>query len=619
MIEAYGGKWKTDDPIVIELKLYSADDEFRSQFSGALSRAAHLTKAIKLLLPDKGDGKGLIWHSWMDQAIDAWCRRSIMSWWGPSSAGKSSIAGLLLYVDLLANPEGTYTVLVTDTLKNHEKRCWSQVIKWRSLMPKKWQLGKKYDSTQAKRLVISEGGTVAGIFCTFMDRGAKAEELKDKLGGHNLRNRLCVDEAQSCGKVALSIKLNLGAGGEGWMAYRELFIGNPDDWSNTLGYHSAPKELNREDTTAQDAVEWETTQVWNDVHGICMAFDARNSPARVSEAEAKRLHFLPSVASLENLANQEGGVDSQGYWTYAIGRIPPAGGRPSLLSEADANAVGASKARPWADNQRRERFVGIDTSLGGDNVPLVLLELGESRDGLASYANGTAGGQRRALAQVVDLKSAMPDKSKPDKSGQIAAKIVDVVNEWGVDWANVAIESGGQQGHVIDTIERIAGCHGRIKRINPAGPATTRIVGRGVAVGKDVHAPKKQETARDRIHTRAAEIALNAAALVAQGSVCRVPVVILEQMMSRGVFQVDGRTDIQPKEKWSKENGDKSPDEMDALGVILDDLLTRGKLRLGEPKMAAQAVETMPYGFMEPKRKIGGVGAYLAKRREAMR
>lgn len=599
-IQAYGVEWKTSDPVWPELRLYSETDAFRAKVPGALSRAEHMTRAIKLLLPE---GTGLVWHGWIDDAIDAWCRKSIMSWWGPSSAGKSSIAGLLLYVDLLANPAGTYTVLVTDTLKNHEKRCWSQVIKWRSLMPKKYQVGKLYNSLQAKRIVTTVGGTIAGIHCTFIDRTAKKEDLKDKLGGHNLRNRLCVDEAQACGDVCLDIKMNLGAGGEGWLPYREVFIGNPDDWSNTLGQHSMPADGDKEKTTVQHVTEWETTQTWNGEAGVCITFDARNSPARRSVREAERLHFLPSVASLENLATQAGGEDSRAYWTYAIGRIPPVSGRAVLLSEADVTAVSAGSSRPWADDKQRQRFVGIDTSTGqagSDGVPLVLMELGETRDGLARYDNGTQGGKRRSLVQIVTIESAFPNVKMPDRSGQIVQKIVDIVKRWGVDWGDVAISQGGQEAHIVDRLEAVAGCPGRIKRINPAGPATKRII-----------KTKPLVVARDRINTRAAELALNLAELIAQGSICRVPAVILQQMGSRGTLQIDGKADIQPKEKWSAENKGASPDEMDAAAVIADHLISSGRLKLGEPVLAAEVQDSMPLPWMQPKTSTGGMRKHL--------
>jgi hypothetical protein len=603
---AYGARWNTNDHVDIELKLYSMPDELRERVPGALERVEHLRRAIRLLLPDEN---GLRWHRWLDDATAAWCENDIMSWWGPSSAGKSAMAGLLFYVDLLAAPAHTYTVMVTDTLKNHEKRVWSQILKWRGMMPSKWQVGRVSNTMQVKRIVTGTAGTVAGIYCTFMDRLAKAEDLKDKLGGHNKRNRLCVDEAQSVGKVALDIIQNLSAGGEGWRPYRELFIGNPDAWDNTLGLHSLPKDGDMKRCIDQDVTEWETARGWNDKPGRCLVFDARNSPALDSPAETERLPFLPSVKWLQNMRAQTGGENTRGYWTYAIGRVAPALGRPVVLSELDAQAAGAAGPRPWADGSERERFVGIDTSTGvegSDGVPLVLGEVGAVKAGLDFYpTTGKVNGERRLCAQVVGLESARPNVRLPDLSGQIAAKIVETVTGWRVPWRNVAIEAGGQQNHLIDRIESMAGCHGQIKRINPAGPASTRIVSRQTGA-----------TARERIATRAAELALNLGQVIREGSLCRVPDVILKQLSTRETKQENGKTDIQNKRDWGRENGGKSPDESDAAAVMVELLIARGVLRLGEPVAVRAAEERYPMDWMNPDKVKGRQGevARLVKR-----
>jgi hypothetical protein len=98
-MNAYGVEWKTDDAVIPELRLYR-DAELRQRVPGALSQFEHLTNAIRHLLPA---GSGLEWHEWMDDSIRHWCERDIISCWGPSSAGKSAIWGLLAYIDLLAD------------------------------------------------------------------------------------------------------------------------------------------------------------------------------------------------------------------------------------------------------------------------------------------------------------------------------------------------------------------------------------------------------------------------------------------------------------------------------------------------------------------------------------
>ena len=215
--------------------------------------------------------------------------------------------------------------------------------------------------------------------------------------------------------------------------------------------------------------------------------------------------------------------------------------------------------------------------------------------------------QRRIVCQVQDMRYVVVNVKLPDVSGQIAAAVVRQVNDWGVPWERVAVESGGQQAHLIDTIERMASCHGKTRRVNPAGPASERVVGRN------------GETARDRIATRAAELVLNLGELVGRGTVRKIPEIILKQLQTRGVILGEGRTDIQDKREWRRAYGNKSPDEMDALSVVVDALLERGRIKLGEPLQKPAARAVMPFDWMDKPARSGRAGVLARRIRQALK
>jgi uncharacterized protein YggU (UPF0235/DUF167 family) len=239
--------------------------------------------------------------------------------------------------------------------------------------------------------------------------------------------------------------------------------------------------------------------------------------------------------------------------------------------------------------------------LGGDDTVLVLVEVGECLVGPPIAV------QRRIVCQVQDMRYVVVNVKLPDVSGQIAAAVVRQVNDWGVPWERVAVESGGQQAHLIDTIERMASCHGKTRRVNPAGPASERVVGRN------------GETARDRIATRAAELVLNLGELVGRGTVRKIPEIILKQLQTRGVILGEGRTDIQDKREWRRAYGNKSPDEMDALSVVVDALLERGRIKLGEPLQKPAARAVMPFDWMEKPARAGRAGVLARRIRLALK
>lgn len=577
----YGSDWRVSNPVAVELALYAWPDEKRRVIPGALSRAEHLSKAIRLLLPE---GSGLEWHFWLDDLIEAWCERDVLSVWGPSSAGKSSMIGLLAYVDLLAAPPDTYTLFITDSLGGHKQRSWSQMLAWRSQMPKEWQVGKLADSSNLRQLVTTSGGSVAGIYCSSTAPGDSVQDLKRKLGGHNRRNRLLVDEAQTCSDSVLALKMNLGASGE----YKEILFGNPDAWSNPLGVHSQPADDDREKCLRQEVTKWETSVEWHGQRGLCLVFDGRNSPGCAHEREAERLHFLPSKVKLANYAAQEGGEDSPTFWTYAVGRIPPGGRKPVVLSEADWRESGCWNKRPWASGVRREKWVGIDLSLGGDAVPVYLVETGQAQSGLAEKVGD--GGP--VIAQVTAAARVHVNVRQHDASGQIARQIVEHVTGWGVPWDRVCFDSSGSGAPVIDTVERLAGCPGRCVRINAGhAPSERRI---GIA----------GQMAKERFRTRAAELLWSLAECIRRGLLRGVPPEVQEQLTTRGIVDKDGKLDLQAKLEWKKQHRGKSPDEADALAVVVERLLAAGVLSLRDRVEARrESFDHLP-DFMRPSQPV---------------
>lgn len=597
-LQAYGAKWRTGDMVDVELRLYASADEVRARVPGCLDRVEHLRRALQLLLPE---GSGLEWHYWMDELLEAWVERDILSVWGPSSAGKSSMLGLLAYVDLLAAPTDTLTVFITDKLSGHDQRAWSQVLHWRSLMQPKWQLGRVHASQNQKRLVTTSGGRIAGIYCTSTEAGDSVADMKRKLGGHNKRNRLVVDEAQTCGESVLQLKMNLGASGE----YKEVLFGNPDAWTNPLGVHSDPADGDREKTTRREVKRWETNVTWHGRRGLCLVFDGRDSPGAVSAREARRLHFLPNQETLANYAEQEGGADSPSFWTYAVGRIPPGGLKPVVLTEADWRESGCWNRRPWAAGARRERFAGIDLSLGGDAIPVFLVEVGPAQEGVvAGHDNSAAAnGRGKMVAQVMAEKRVHVNVKEHDYSGQIARQIVEAVTAWGVDWGNVCFDSSGAGAPVVDRVEVVASCPGRCVRVNSSHAVSDRRIG-----------PKRQP-AKDRFRNRAVELLWQAAEAVRRGLLWGLPQVVGEQMTTRGAFEKDGRLEVQPKAEWKRQRRGKSPDELDAVAVCVDELLRRGLLSL-EVARPGPAPQWQGLDWMNPASRGGGT---LGRRRRVTR
>ena len=61
------------------------------------------------------------------------------------------------------------------------------------------------------------------------------------------------------------------------------------------------------------------------------------------------------------------------------------------------------------------------------------------------------------------------DVKKPDRSMQIVKGVIAQVEAHKVPWENMCFDSTGQQGAIVDTIEREAGVLGKCIRVNSSG------------------------------------------------------------------------------------------------------------------------------------------------------
>ena len=598
MLKKYGGVWHTDDPVIPELKMYGSDELREGAGRFALSKADHMRLAIKHLLPPS---TGFEWHRWVDLLIEEWCERDMLTVWGPSSSGKSSMLGLLCYVDLLVDPGNTLVVMVTNPLKMHIERSWGNLLTWRSRMPAIHKVGRVLNP-QSPRLDCSDGGKFAGVRCISTEDKETEKSLKDKIGGHARRNRLLVDEAQGCKDIVLKIKNNLGASGE----YKEVLIGNPDSWMNPLGESSEPHGLTRRQVMDEFPDQWETvhTRFRHDgslSRGVCVVLDGEKCPTLDSQAEARRLHFLTQPSAIATAKAVPGGENSPHYWTYIRGRIPPAGGRLTVLSELDLEACGARGPRPWAQHVKRERWASFDLSLGGDAIPGTLFEVGETQAGVvAGHANSAAPMPGPIVAQILEQDFVPVNVKEHDRSGQVAKGIIKIVQGWGIaavghpaGWERVAMDASGQQGAIIDTVERMAGCQGKIVRVKWEDKVSERRWG------------PKNEMARDRIKTKAAELLIQLAHLIRQGVVCRVPKAAAYQLVTRGLSENEGKSDIEAKDDWKRAHKGQSPDELDSVAIGVEALLRRGKLSITKA-LAGKLVARVLEPWMMPKKPVNG-------------
>ena len=305
-----------------ELRMY-ADDKLRNSSPGALPKHEHLRNAINEVIPERY----LKWHHWLDRALEGWCYEPMASEWGCSGVGKSSDYGLLALFHVLASPQNTKVVIVTNPMEMHWNRCFKYANFYHSVLPKPLQwLKLKKGSPIAlnfdhERLSKESGAQLpskqTGIECFANKAGDSFEDLKRRIGAHEENMVLIVDEPQGCSNSVLQLMLNMAGGAK---TYKERFIGNPSGKLDPLGAHSCPADGNWKKTEFLN--EWRTKRVYKGKQGVCYVRDSDDSPAF---QDPEKFHFMYGP---EDRADAEAnyGKDSAEFHAYSKGRLLLDGG-----------------------------------------------------------------------------------------------------------------------------------------------------------------------------------------------------------------------------------------------------------------------------------------------------
>lgn len=117
----------------------------------------------------------------------------------------------------------------------------------------------------------------------------------------------------------------------------------------------------------------------------------------------------------------------------------------------------------------------------------------------------------------------------------------------------------------------------------------------------------KREQASERYKDRASELVMNLVECVNQQCLFGIDSDVAYQLTTRGIDEGSmdgGKLKNQTKKKWREANGGQSPDEMDAVAVIVSKLLEQGILKPGRDTrtMAVPQFED----WMMPKKPAQG-------------
>lgn len=578
------------DPRLIELALYSSDG--LRQLGKPLSRWEHLRNCIKGFLPDSV----FKFHRWVDDFGEMWCEHSGMAVWGAGGTTKSGIIGCFTWFDLLADPAHTLTVMITNPQEKHWDRCFSKMLMWRNAMPDNLKIGRLVKSPKpALATVEADVGSRRGVLCVSIEPGETAAQVAKKVGAHAPRTRLILEEGQGLPDAAIDIGTNLFIGS---VDKKGCVIGNPTTWSgNALGTASMPMDGDTERIDREQPDWWFSQWTWDERPGKTLVFDATRGPTFDSPAEAKRLEgIMIQPRDVENARSKPGGEKSLMFWQQIRGRIAPQGEALTLFNAIDWEAHGVAVRHQWTGPV--DEYVGADLSLGGDNIPLYRVGLGQA-------------GPLGLIAQVMERSYIEIDITKPDRSGQIARKFADkVYGQWRIPVSHCALDCSGQQGAIADRIEyemhKLEKHNfGRCYRIRTEEAVTERVLSNGRVKAKE--GGTQRETAKDRYKDRATEVLFNVVEMLQGRVLYGLDVEVKHQLCTRGYDEKsmeEGECKAEKKKPWRLRNGNRSPDELDSVACVATMLLEKKLVIIGkDTTVKPEKVENIPQ-WMTQKRKV---------------
>ncbi len=541
---------------MIELAMYAS--EALREKGKPLSKWEHFRNCIKGYLPDHV----FAWHRWVDQFGEEWCERTGIAVWGAGGTTKSGIVGCFALFDLLAAPKTTLTVMVTNPQEKHWDRCFSKSLLWRSYLPEPFnKFGKLQQSPKPALLTTTaEQGSRRGILCISIDAGESGSDIAKKVGAHAPRTRLILEEGQGLPEATLDIGTNLFMGSTD---KKGVVIGNPNAWKgNALGKASTPLSGDTKEIDDKKPPRWLSRWTWGDEPGVTLVFDGLDCPTNDSPEEAKRLSFMIQPRDIQNAMSIPGAENTLNFWSQIRGRIPPAGQCVTVLSDLDWTNIGVEKKQQFTGPV--EDFVGCDLSLGGDKIPLYRIGVGQA-------------GNYGKVAQVVERRYITIDITAPDRSGQIAVKFANIVADgWKIPLKNCALECSGQQGAIADRIESVVNARNlmavpqRVYRVRSEEKVTERQLSNGRVLRSEGPGEDVRERAKDRYKDRATELVMNVVEIIVSYKLWGLDEEVRHQLTTRGIDEASvegGAMKVQKKKEWRETHDDRSPDELDAVGV----------------------------------------------------
>lgn len=504
----------------------------------AFLREGHKKKAARLIWP------WMVQNSQTDKIWDALDKYPYLAIMGHASASKTFTCAAWFLLDWWTNSGETALIITSDTIASMNRRVWSD-IKTLLLKANVPMHGILIDS---KRIIqhsqMDQKNAIAGV-------AAESDDAQSKIQGiHTKRVRVLIDEADN--KLSQSIWgaiSNLGASGD----MKVVALANPSDRLGEFGRHCEPKSgwssLNPE---IDD--EWDSRMGWH-----VLRLDGLKSPNIVAGTDI--YPFLLTNSGLANIREQRG-ENSPEWWSYVRAWYPPSGAVQAVFPTEIIDK--SRKKITWYSTTTP--IASCDPAFdGGDTCSLVIGKMGRLME--APTKTGIE------VNKFISIKRKDTDKPISIDFGD---QIMAILKNENVEPENFAIDSTGNALGMSDYIQHA--WKAKILPVNFGGAPTDMMI--------TTEDTRKASTRFDRFVSELWYVAREwmKLGLLAIPNPPRDLSIQLEGRLYE-LIPTSGKIRVETKIKM-KERGLKSPDEADALMLLVHLARTRSKsgtIGLSEP------------------------------------
>ena len=385
----------------------------------------HMRRAWQIMWPQWQ------WNEWADLMIWALCSNyREIAIIGHAGAGKSFVTARWALLDWIARPFETSTTISTPKFDSLRSRIWADLMTGRDVSPLKEHLMRAFKWTvTSNELKVKVLDDTRGDGDKFSIQGVAADSADvnaSKLRGqHTPRRRIIADESEGMGDVLFSAMANASIDPD----FKAVLPTNPSDReSQYCQIAAAPKH--------GWGSENEDEKFWETKSGICLHFDATQSP----NIKAGRV-VVPGLITAERVEDirVKFGEDSVQWWMYVKGVPPPDGVVKKVWPSQTLELAKRAEVFDYAP----QRIASCDPAFQHDDCVLVLANMGRLRDGKPCVS-----AQKSIKIKVQEGADRM------FKEDQIANAIMQHCQEWGVNPENFIMDCTGQGRGVYEILRK---------------------------------------------------------------------------------------------------------------------------------------------------------------------